>query len=245
MKYFLMICLLLTGITTTWAQETEDDKKKDDDKKNEEKVQSGSRDRLIVELNFVNWAQLDGKQVQTKWYSRGYNFYFMYDIILGKSRFSVAPGLGFGIENAVLEKALYQDTTTSYFVDFNDERVSPSNATDYKKYKLNTVYIDIPLELRFRGKPNARNKSFKMAVGFKGGINIDNHTKLKYEERDKPRVQKNKNYDDIMMFRYGPTFRIGYGAINVVGYYNLGELFKSGGPSGIHPFSVGISINGL
>ena len=234
---------MLTSLAPAFAQEN------NDDKKNEEKVQSGSRDRIIVELNFLNWAQLrkgDDGYVDPgiKWFSRGFNFYFMYDVILGKSRFSVAPGIGFGIENAHLERSLYQDSSTTYFVDFElNPEVPESN--DYKKYKLNTVYLDIPLELRYRGKPNARNKSFKMAVGFKAGINIDNHTKLKYEERDKPRVQKNKNYDDIMLFRYGPTFRIGYGAFNIVAYYSAGELFTSGGPDGIHPFSVGISINGL
>lgn len=207
-----------------------------------ENVQSGSRDRLVFEYTFVNWAQLDGKQVNTKWWSRGFNIYFMYDLILGKSNFSFAPGIGLGLENVHTEKGLYQDTASTSFVPYS--QMYPASS-DYKKHKLQTVYVDIPLELRFRSKPNAKNKSFKLSVGFKGGVMVDNHTKMKYEGRGGSKVIKTKNYSDIMRFRFGPTFRIGYGAFNIVAYYNLNELFNSNGPQGIHPFAAGISINGL
>lgn len=242
-RYLILITILFTTLSL-FAQDKESAGSESVAGKVEESVRSGSRDRLVVDLLFVNWAQLDGKVTDVQWFSRGFNIYFMYDIILGKSNFSVAPGLGFGIENVHTTKALYQDTAST---EFYSHSVHPSNpkSDDYKKYKLNTVYIDVPLELRFRGKPNAKNKSFKMALGIKGGIMIDNHSKLKYEERNRPRVIKQKNYADMMLFRYGPTFRMGFGAFNVVGYYSLAPLFNSNGPSNIHPFSVGISINGL
>lgn len=242
-RYSILLILVLTTANLV-AQDKASKKSEDVKKKVEETVQSGSRDRLVVDFLFVNWAQLDGKTTDVKWFSRGYNIYFMYDIIIAKSRFSVAPGLGFGLENAVTDKALFQDTASTSFVSFASHPTNPASK-DYKKYKLNTVYLDVPLELRFRGKPNSKNKSFKMAVGIKGGIMLDNHTKLKYEERGKPRVIKQKNYADLMLFRYGPTFRIGFGAFNLIGYYSLGPLFNSNGPSNVHPFAVGFSINGL
>lgn len=214
-------------------------------KKAKEKVaQTGSRDRLVFEIGFDNWHQQDGKVTDVKWYSRSYAFYFMYDILLGKSRFSVAPGLGFGISNVNTSKGLVEDSTSTYFADYNQAYGIAND--DVKKHKLSTAYVDIPLELRFRSKPNSRNKSFKLAIGFKGGVLFDSHTKLKYDtDRDKPRVVKVKNYADLNRFRYGPTFRFGYGAFNIFGFYNLGQLFTEDGPSGIHPFTVGISINGL
>lgn len=210
----------------------------------EDKVQSGSRDRLVIEVGFVNWAQLDGKAANVKWHSMYYNFYFMYDMIIKKSRFSFAPGIGFGIENLATDKTLFQDTASTSFLAF-ENNPNYAGKEGFKKHKINTTYLDIPLELRFRAKPNAKNQSFKMALGFKGGIKIDNFSKVWYEERGRKRSIKTKNYADVMLFRFGPTFRIGYGAFNVTAFYNLNDYFNSNGPSNVHPFNVGISINGL
>ncbi len=240
MKRFFLLLLCGTLGFAAYAQDTT----KTADKVKEKVAQTGSRDRLVVEVGFDHWHQKEGKVTDVKWFSRSYGLYFMYDILIKKSRFSVAPGLGFGISNVFTSKGLVEDTTSTYFADFNTAYGVAED--DVKKHKLTTSFVDIPVELRFRAKPNSRNKSFKLAVGFKAGVLFDSHTKLKYEtEREKPRVIKTKNYVDLNRFRYGPTFRIGYGPFNVFGFYNLGELFKDEGPGGIHPFTVGISINGL
>lgn len=240
MKRFLLFALCGVFTLGAFAQDTIQPK----EKVKEKVAQTGSRDRIVVEVGFDHWHQQDGKLTDVKWFSRSYGFYFMYDLLIKKSRFSVAPGLGFGISNVFTSKGLVEDTTSTYFADFNTAYGVEND--DVKKHKLSTAFIDIPVELRFRAKPDKRNKSFKLAIGFKGGVLFDSHTKMKYEtDRDKPRVVKVKNYVDLSRFRYGPTFRIGYGAFNVFGFYSLGELFKEDGPSGIHPFTVGISINGL
>lgn len=240
MKRFLLLLVCSTLALGAFAQDTTSTA----DKPKEKTAQTGSRDRIVIEVGFDHWHQADGKHTDVKWFSRSYGFYFMYDLLLGKSRFSVAPGVGFGISNVFTTRGLVEDTASTYFADHIDAYGVAND--DVKKHKLSTAFIDIPLELRYRAKPNSKNKSFKMAVGFKGGVLFDSHTKLKYEtDREKPRVVKTKNYIDLQRFRYGPTFRIGYGAFNVFGFYSLGELFKAEGPSGIHPFTVGISINGL
>ena len=240
MKHFLLLLMCSVLGIGAFAQDTTTVQ----DKVKEKVAQTGSRDRLIVEVGFDHWHQTDGKHTDVKWFSRSYGFYFMYDILIKKSRFSVAPGLGFGISNVFTSKGIVEDTASTYFADFDDAYGIAED--DVKKHKLTTSFIDLPVELRFRAKPNSRNKSFKVAVGFKAGVLFDSHTKLKYEtEREKPRVVKVKNFADLNRFRYGPTFRIGYGPFNVFGYYNLSELFKEEGPGGIHPFTVGFSINGL
>ncbi len=242
MKRFLLLLTCSIFALGAYAQDTTATK----DKTVKEKVaQTGSRDRIVVEIGFDHWHQKEGKATDVKWFSRSYGFYFMYDLLLGKSRFSFAPGLGFGVSNVFTSKGLVEDSVGTRFASHLE--ASGVNDDDVKKHKLVTNFIDIPLELRFRAKPNSKNKSFKFAVGFKGGVLFDSHTKIKFDSdaRDKPRVVKVKNFIDLNRFRYGPTFRIGYGAFNVFGYYNLGELFKEAGPDGIHPFTVGISINGL
>jgi hypothetical protein len=242
MKRFLLLLVCSILAFGAYAQEDTVPEKK---KISEKVAQTGSRDRIVVELGFDHWNQANGKTTDVKWFSRSYGIYFMYDIILKKSRFSLAPGLGFGISNVFTSKGLIEDSTTTRFASFKDAYGVEDDAV--KKHKLVTSFVDLPVELRFRAKPNKHNKSFKFAIGFKAGVLFDSHTKLKYTTptRDKPRVEKVKNYADLNRFRYGPTFRIGYGAFNIFGFYNLGEVFKDGGPAGIHPYTVGFSINGL
>lgn len=244
MKRFLLLLICNILVLGAYAQQPDSTGTENPKKEKEKVAQTGSRDRIVVEVGFDNWNQADGKVTDVKWFSRSYGFYFMYDIILKKSRFSVAPGLGFGISNVFTSRGLVEDTVGTTFQNFSTAYGVAED--DVKKHKLVTSFIDLPVELRYRAKPNKHNKSFKLAVGFKAGVLFDSHTKLKYTTaNDKPRVEKVKNYVDLQRFRYGPTFRIGYGAFNVFGFYNIGTVFKESGPSGIHSYTVGISINGL
>jgi hypothetical protein len=201
----------------------------------------GSRDRIVVELTFDNWIHNEDS-LKVKWYSRGFNAYFMYDIQLGKKKlFAVAPGLGIGTSSIFTNSKLVEG------VDSLGGGTRMVERTDsYKKNKLGLTYLDIPVELRFRSKPNSKNKSFKVAVGFKAGFLLDGKTKVKQKDADgNMKVYKEKRYDDLNRFRYGATFRIGYGPFSVIGYYSLAKIFEKGKGPSITPFSVGIAINGL
>ncbi|MDX2002915.1 MAG: porin family protein [Chitinophagales bacterium] len=232
MKKLLFLLCLFAATSVLKAQDSTQLQKA-----KEKVAQSGSRDRLVIDFGYDRWID-DIDSIKSKRFSRSFGFTFMYDILLGKSRFSIAPGLGIYTHSVFLDHQLVKgtDSTETTFADFG---------SDYKKYKLNTVYLDIPLELRFRSKPNKHNKSVKVAAGFKAGVLINSHTKLIHDGPDGDReVVKVKNFTDLSRFRYGPTLRIGYAFFNVFAYYSVGELFNDG-PQKIHPLTVGISINGL
>jgi hypothetical protein len=159
----------------------------------------------------------------------------MYDIPLGKSRISLAPGLGFSA-SWVKNNSTLDDSVDSIGTFFRP-------ISGYKRNSLVASYFDVPLELRFRGKANENNKSFKLALGVIGGVQMRNYTKTKVEVGDETKIFKEIRYDDIMRFRFGPTFRIGYGSINLCFYYSVLSLFDEG--PDIHPFSAGFTINGL
>ncbi len=57
--------------------------------------------------------------------------------------------------------------------------IAVDSADHFKKYKVATTYLQIPLEFRFTSKPNSPNKSFKAAVGIKVGTLVNAHTKAK------------------------------------------------------------------
>lgn len=209
-------------------------------------VEAESQDRLIFELTHDNWSfDSDDELVfvddySTRWYSRGISLYFMYDVVFGNSNFSFAPGLGFQSTNVFHNGRLIVNDSTGY-TEFHEL----GDLEDFRKNKLNITYIDIPLELRFRTRPNARGSSFKIGLGFKGGIRVDSKTKIKHAVDGDMKVFKEKRLANLNRFRYGPTFRIGYGVFNVVAYYSLTEVFEDGRGPSLIPFSVGISLNGL
>jgi hypothetical protein len=244
-KYFFTI-LMLSASVCLFAQEVEEDKTNSEKAKEAvaamKPKSSGSRDRLVVDLTFDQWLH-DENGLKLKWHSRGFNTYFMYDIQLGKKKklFSVAPGLGISTSSIFHNAIVSEDTVngTTFTID-------PTITDNYKKNKFGLTYVDIPLELRFRSTPNAKNKSWKFALGFKAGVLIDSKVKVKQEDANgNMKIYKEKRYSDLNRFRYGATVRFGYGPFNFFGFYSLAKLFDKGMGPDITPISMGISINGL
>jgi hypothetical protein len=219
----------------------------------------GSRDRVIAQFTFDNWfhqAKLtNGQDFDTKWYSRGANIYIMYDFEFGEnSIFSFAPGIGYGHSSIFSNGVIGQDSASgeAVFEPKSEQRGEGGRIIrDFKKNKLALNYLEVPIELRMRTKPDKKGNSFKVAIGFKGGWLFDAHSKKKYDV-DKitsdgtiTKKVKVQNFENLFNFRYGPTFRIGYSSINVIAYYGLSGVFEDGKGPDITPFSLGISFNGL
>lgn len=227
-----LLTLLMISVTGLQAQD-------------EEVIQkvNKARDRIVAEFAM---DQLIGKPDSFKLggFSRGFNIYFMYDVVLGNSPMSIAPGIGIGTSNYYHRSRIYSDSVQTHF--------SPIAKDEYdiKKNKLGLTYVDIPVELRYRSKPNSRNTSWKLAAGFKLGFRIAD--KWKYKGLDPrsgtPGEQvkfKEFNVDNLERLRYGVTLRGGYGALNLFVHYYFSDIFESGKGPGFNPISFGISINGL
>ena len=190
------------------------------------------RNVMLIELNHSNWSDVPAG-IDVEGQSRGFNFYFLNDYGLGESNVSIGVGLGLGTDN-VFTNGQFIETADSTFLNPLDESI------EYKKNKLTTAHIDLPVELRFKSNPGNNGKSFKISAGFKAGLLINNHTKFKTDD-DKIKVH---GIDNIENFRYGPTARIGYGDLMLNGYMQLNELFQDEGPQ-MKPWSIGITFNGF
>lgn len=203
---------------------------------------------LLVELG---WNALSGAPSDldiASLGSRTINFYYMYDIPIGKSKFSFMPGIGVG-----LDRYKFDDDITllsGQDADGNDiiAVTALPNEFDVKKSQLITNYIDIPIEFRFYTNPQDRKGSFKLGIGGKVGMRFTSQTKLKYEFDGENIKSKNKESFGLNRFRYGVVGRIGVGGINFFYYQSLSELFESGeGPlqTDANNITVGISITGF
>lgn len=230
---------LLISVSTVIAQ---------DEEEVPQKTKRKPQDRLVAEL-FVDHLVNKPEGLSLKPFSRGFNAYFTYDVPLGKSNFSIAPGVGIGSSNYYINKSFdftsFGDTTK--FVNFPD-------STSVKKNKLNLTYVDIPFEIRFRTKPNKNNKCWKLAAGFKFGVLLANKWKYKGTEfrdgtvniREDQTVKfKEFNIPNLERLRYGVTVRGGYGPLNLFMYYGLSNLFNKNTGPGMNTIQAGIAFTGL
>lgn len=218
-----------------------------------EKVRKGRPDipgTFLVDFGFNIPFGEAGNFNTNFWGSRTLNLYYQSDKRIGSSKFSVHPGVGFGLErykfsdNATLQ---YKAGPGGAFdsVVFVPAASRFTQASEIKKSMLIMNNFDILLDLRFTVNPNDPNRSFKVSVGLKGGFMYDSFTKIKYRENSETKKLKDKQDWQLNQFRYGATLRIGVGNFNAFAYYSLSPIFQSGeAPKGteLNNFTTGISI---
>jgi hypothetical protein len=239
MKRIVIALALLISGTTAMAQETKPAKK------DWSKVDLSKRpaDHFMIQFGYAGWS---GKpdSITTSGFSRSFNMYLLFDFPFKTNpKLSVALGPGIGTDNIFFEKTTI-DIKNRRQAEFNRDTV-----TRYKKYKLQTGYLELPVEFRYSSKPENMNKSFKFAIGAKVGTAIEAKTKAKVEldaEGDGGYIAKIKDKKFFNGTRLAAIGRVGYGNISLFGSYTFTEFFKEGsGPQGIRPFTVGLCLSGL
>lgn len=236
-KFIGIIALVLSAQTLTIGQTTTKDMRED---------KKPSKDFFMLHLSYDGWNQAE-TDITTK-FNRGIGAYINYDFPLaGKedNKFSFAIGIGVSSSNIYFDKMIPTLKTSSESLSF----VEKDSTT--KNYKLNTAYLEAPLELRFYSNPFNRNKGFKIAIGAKIGYNVSTALKYKSEvqltgtDTRYLMTEKEKSMRFTNQWKFAPTFRIGYGNFSVFGSYNVTTLFKEGRGPEITPFQIGLCISGL
>ena len=204
---------------------------------------------LMIEFGF-NWVQEHPEGINFKTTgSRTFNAYYLYEMNMGESAFSFHPGIGIGTEKYKFQ----DDYTLGYGLDTLGQRevqFVPLDSiygigTTYKKSQINPIYIDIPVEIRWRSRKYDPKRSFKIALGGKVGFLIDNKTKVKYNNFSETKVSKQKESFQMNNLRYGGYVRLGYGGFSLYTYYSFSDLFKTDkGPMNttMFPITFGASL---
>jgi hypothetical protein len=170
--------------------------------------------------------------------------YFLFDFpFKSNPKLSVAIGPGIGSDNIFFENTTI-DIKNNRQVEFNRDTI-----TQYKKYKMNLGYLEVPIELRYSSNPSNMNSGFKAAIGAKVGTIIDAKTKAKVDrdaDGNSGYTYKVKDKQFFNSYRLAGTLRLGYGNFTAFGTYTLTEMFKEGqGPLGIRPWTIGLTLSGL
>ncbi|HYH15648.1 MAG TPA: outer membrane beta-barrel protein [Flavisolibacter sp.] len=205
-----------------------------------------SGDHFMLQFGYLTWNGAPDS-INTSGIPRTANVYFLFDFPFKTNpRWSAAIGAGVGTDHMYFDKTYVgiKDRTSTLVFD----NVADTNS--FKKYKLSTVYVEAPVELRFSSNPDNNKRSFKAAIGVKAGLllsagvkgkNLEN--KAGSEINDYTVKEKSKNFFNRQ--RLAATARLGYGNLSLFGSYQITTLFKEGVAAEIRPLSIGITLSGL
>jgi hypothetical protein len=205
-------------------------------------------DHLLIQLSSDHWTGMtDSIKSHQKGFSRGFNAYFMLDKPFRSSpKFSIGFGLGISTSNIFFRREDLDLKAASTVLPFTP--VDQSN--HFKKYKLATGFLEIPLEFRYSSKPSEPDKSFKIALGGRIGTLVNVHTKGKtLQDKNNATVnnyiEKENSKHFINGTRFMATGRVGYGILSLFGAYQLSSVLKTGAGPTMHLYQVGLTISGL
>jgi hypothetical protein len=249
MKKFFIVITALTIVTTAFAQKKDttivkapvaQEKKKDWSKID---LSHRANDHFMLQIGYDNLAAVPDTLSITG-FSRSFNFYFMYDFpFKSDPRFSVGAGLGIGSSNLFFSN---QPASPISVV----PRADASGGAHFKKYKVVTTFLEIPLELRFALDPENTNKSWKFAIGTKVGAMLSAYAKGKNVENGSGQIVDGSVYKISSKSYYNTiklagTARISKGPFGVFAQYQVTSLIKGIDGPAMYPFSFGICISGL
>lgn len=246
MKRILLISSLLVCCNLLFAQDGDSvviaspdaPKKKN---LNTDELKRRAADHFMLQYGYHGWSGAPDS-LRNGGFTTSFSVSFLYDFRFKSSpKYSVAVGAGASWDN------MYFKTTTidlrRYPLSFEDE-----STVQYKKYKLVTQYLEIPLELRWAANPENYNKTFKIALGVKVGTQINAATKARitrdaegyggYSER----IRDRRNFNST---RFAGTLRVGYGPFSLFGTYQLNGFFREGAGPNIRPYTIGFAFSGL
>lgn len=191
-----------------------------------------------VTLGFDLFSDLQLK-TSDNWDARGFNqgvsWAVTYNFPLGESKkHTVSIGAGMTHHNYFSYSHIlnpYSDTTLIY--------EQCRDVENFKRFKVNANYADIPLELRFRIKDQV-----KIGVGFKLGILVAAKTKYVGPDENETFVHVKECYiKNLERYTYSATLRVGWKWVSAFASFQLNPVFEVGHEAPeIHPLSVGLSF---
>lgn len=241
MKLPLTVCLLAATAIPGFAQ---GDGPSKPSAKPPAKVDLGKRpsDHLMLQFGYSGWAPRPDS-VRTTGFSRTFNAQFLFDFpFKADPRFSVGLGLGVGTDN------IYLETTTVDLKGRTEVAFRRDTVNRYKRYKLTSVHMEVPLELRYASRPANMNKSFKAAVGLRMGLPWTMYSKAKVDRDVSGNggyVLKEKDTKFMNGLRAMATLRVGYGNVSLFGTYSLTPVFKEGLGPKLNTWTGGLCLSGL
>lgn len=232
----LVFCALLT--TALFAQDNPTSDKKTINLSNR------VNDYVLLQLGITSWSGMPDT-INDAGISKSLNIYLMKDFPFKTNpHVSAAIGIGIGSDHMLFKETYIgiKDRTSEIFF------TNQVDTNHFKKTKLATTYLELPVEFRYSANPAGRG--FKFALGAKVGTMINAHTRnTKFQDKDDhlliDYMMKESSKRFFNSNRLSLMGRIGYGHFSIYSSYQITALFKDGQGPVVRPFSVGLTISGL
>lgn len=145
---------------------------------------------------------------------------------------NIKTGIGIVMNNYRYTKDLiYVNDPNSTHIELSD--------IHFKKDKLFTEYLTIPILLHVNSNPYHDSRAFHFSAGPTFGLLIKSRTKQKSDKEGKV---KNNDPFNLEKFRLGMRAELGYGPITFYGAYSFTPIHQYGLEQ--YPFSIGIILIG-
>jgi len=239
MKKIVLVVIASVSLLSVSAQ---------DKKKKSIGFTSQTGDHFMVQLTSDHWMGTpDSIKSHMKGLARGLNVYVMLDQrFKSNPSFSVAFGLGVGTSNMYFKNMGIDIKAKTNKLPFN----ALDSLDHFKKYKLTTAFLEVPIELRYSSDPENDTKSIKAALGVKVGTLLSVHTKGKTLLDKNGRtlnnyIAKETGKGFFNSTRIAATARVGYGNFSLIASYQLNNIFKDGVAADVKLFQIGLCVSGL
>lgn len=241
MRKLLVAVFVLACAAPSFAQDAPRTKKTYD-------LTNRAADHFMVQFALNSWQGIpDSIDSHLGSFNRSANVYLMLDKpFKSNPRMSIAAGVGIGTTNMYFKKMIVDVGGTSPLLAFR----KVDSMDNYKKFKVSTAFLEVPLELRFTSNPSTPNKTFKAAIGVKVGTLLNAKSKGKSLRNAAGTVlnpatvkESSKNYFNTT--RVAATARVGYGNFTLFGAYSLTSTFKDGVAPDVNGLQFGLTFSGL
>lgn len=164
--------------------------------------------------------------------NQGVSVYSMFNFEFENTPHFASVGIGYTGHNFYMKDAFL---ATPY----GDVAQFDNVIYDCERSKINTNYIDIPVEVSFKFMDQ-----FKVSAGFKFGILTYGKSKYVGElfNDDKTWRIKYGRINHLEKYVYSLTVRAAYKSVHLFMAYQFSDTFKNGSGPAIKPFSIGIGV---
>jgi hypothetical protein len=154
-----------------------------------------------------------------------------------KKTFGLVTGMGISFNDYALDLpvTMEKENGTGKTIPVNIQQENKS----VKKSKLHVNYLTVPLLLEVKTPLRMGSSRLSLSAGAIGSLYIGSHTKYKYNDSGKVKIQGNYN---VNQWKYDLTGRIHFGDFSVFANYSMTPLFENGRGPEIYPLMVGISF---
>lgn len=150
-------------------------------------------------------------------FSTGFSAGFLRDMPINKNRnLAIAPGLGLNFNNYSQNIGI----TTANGVPVYTVLTDPES---YSNNKFSQLFVDVPLEFRWRGSTFENHNFFRIHAGVKLSYLLYDRSVLRTGLGDSV-VSSNPDFNKLV---YGIYAAAGYGGANLYIHYGLNPIFKS------------------